>query len=49
VNEWSTAFAQLIAGRHPDWADRHEGEMALHGAIADATGLTIARAWVATV
>jgi GMP synthase-like glutamine amidotransferase len=48
VREWSTAFAAIIAERHPDWADRLDGETARHGAAADAAGLAIARAWIAT-
>ncbi|WP_254027363.1 type 1 glutamine amidotransferase [Mesorhizobium ventifaucium] len=49
VRDWSTSFASLIAERHPDWGDRLDDEIARHGADADAAGLAIARAWVATV
>jgi GMP synthase-like glutamine amidotransferase len=49
VKEWSASFAPLIAERHPDWAERLESEMARHGPQADAIGLAIARAWVATI
>jgi GMP synthase-like glutamine amidotransferase len=49
VRYWSTAFAPIIAARHPDWTDRFEGEMARSGPQADAAGLAIARAWVATI
>jgi len=49
VQDWSTSFAPLIAERHPDWHDRLDGEMARNGADADAAGLAIARAWVATI
>lgn len=49
VKDWSTSFAPLIAERHPDWHDRLDGEMARNGADADAAGLAIARAWVATI
>ncbi|MFK0690695.1 type 1 glutamine amidotransferase [Mesorhizobium sp. IMUNJ 23033] len=49
VRDWSTSFASLIAERHPDWHDRLDGEMARNGPDADAAGLAIARAWVATI
>ncbi|RWK56327.1 type 1 glutamine amidotransferase [Mesorhizobium sp.] len=49
VRDWSASFASLIAERHPDWSDRLDDEMARHGADADAAGLAIARAWVATI
>ena len=49
VRDWSTSFARLIAERHPDWNDRLDGEMARNGPDADAAGLAIARAWVATI
>jgi GMP synthase-like glutamine amidotransferase len=49
VLDWSTSFADTIAERHPDWADRLDDEMARNGADADAAGIAIARAWVATI
>ncbi|UVC18903.1 type 1 glutamine amidotransferase [Mesorhizobium onobrychidis] len=49
VRDWSTSFAPLIAERHPDWSDRLDDEMARNGPDADAAGLAIARAWVATI
>lgn len=49
VQDWSTSFAPLIAERHPDWNDRLDGEIARNGPDADAAGLAIARAWVATI
>jgi hypothetical protein len=49
VRDWSAAFAETIAARNPDWAERHGRESARHGAEADAAGLAIARAWVAAV
>ncbi len=49
VRAWSAAFADLIAERWPEWKDRMEEEAALHGATADATGLSIARGWVAAM
>jgi GMP synthase-like glutamine amidotransferase len=49
VTEWSLAFAETLAERHPDWAGRFEAEAARHGPAADAAGIAIARAWVATI
>ncbi|RWA76396.1 MAG: type 1 glutamine amidotransferase [Mesorhizobium sp.] len=49
VRDWSTSFAPLIADRHPDWAGMLDDEMARNGPDADAAGLAIARAWVATI
>ncbi|SFQ01190.1 GMP synthase (glutamine-hydrolysing) [Mesorhizobium sp. NFR06] len=49
VRDWSTSFASLIADRHPDWNDQLDDEMARNGPDADAAGLAIARAWVATI
>ncbi|RWD99926.1 type 1 glutamine amidotransferase [Mesorhizobium sp.] len=49
VRDWSTSFAMLIADRHPDWAGKLDDEMARNGPDADAAGLAIARAWVATI
>ncbi|TPI18241.1 type 1 glutamine amidotransferase [Mesorhizobium sp. B4-1-1] len=49
VRDWSTSFAGMIAERHPDWNDRLDDELARNGADADAAGLAIARAWVATI
>jgi GMP synthase-like glutamine amidotransferase len=49
VKDWSSSFAQTIAARHPEWPGKLEGEMARNGPEADASGLAIARAWVATI
>ncbi|RUY68452.1 GMP synthase, partial [Mesorhizobium sp. M7A.F.Ca.CA.001.05.1.1] len=49
VKDWSASFAPTIAARHPDWAGKLDGEMARNGPDADAAGLAIARAWVATI
>ena len=49
VKDWSSSFAPLIAARNPDWAGKLDGEMARNGPDADAAGLAIARAWVATI
>ena len=49
VARWNTAFADILAEHHPDWAGRHAEEAAMHGPAADAAGLALARAWVATI
>ena len=49
VARWNAAFADILAENHPDWADRHAEEAAMHGPAADAVGLALARAWVATI
>jgi GMP synthase-like glutamine amidotransferase len=49
VKDWSSSFASIIAARHPEWPGKLDGEMARHGREADAAGLAIARAWVATI
>ena len=49
VARWNTAFADILAEHHPDWAGRHAEEAAIHGPAADAAGLALARAWVATI
>jgi len=49
VSEWSETFADLIAKRHPDWAGGLADEIATNAHRADAAGLSIARAWVATI
>lgn len=49
VRHWSRQFAAYLAERQPDWQERLEGESARHGPVADATGLALARAWVAMV
>jgi hypothetical protein len=49
VRAWSETFAHLIAERHPDWPNRLDGELEMHGPQADAVGLSIARAWTSVV
>lgn len=49
VVDWSTIFADVLAEREPDWPLRRDSEATLHGEAADAAGLGIARAWVATI
>ncbi len=47
VDGWSRNLAAEIADCAPDWPDRRAADAARFGAAADATGLAIARAWVA--
>jgi GMP synthase-like glutamine amidotransferase len=47
VGHWTNVFADYLAEHHPGW--RHEEEAATHGPQADAAGLALARAWVATI
>ena len=49
VRRWNETFAGLIAEQQPDWPARYASEAAAHAAAADATGLAIARAWVAAI
>jgi GMP synthase-like glutamine amidotransferase len=49
VSRWNVAFADILAELQPGWAGRYESEAARHGPVADAVGLAIARAWVATI
>jgi len=49
VRDWSEAFAETIAQRHPDWNQRLDSEAELHGPEADAVGLALARSWVAAI
>lgn len=47
VSHWTKVFADFLSEHHPGW--RHEEEAAAHGPAADASGLALARAWVATI
>ncbi len=49
VQKWRDEFPHLIERIAPDWVERHPEHEAQHGAAADATGLALARAWVATI
>jgi GMP synthase (glutamine-hydrolysing) len=49
VDYWKSHFPELIEQLSPGWLDRHADLAALHGPTADATGLAIARNWVATI
>ena len=48
VRDWNEAFAAIIAERHPDWPRALRKRGGAHGPEADAAGLALARAWVAT-
>jgi GMP synthase-like glutamine amidotransferase len=49
VRRWSAAFTDYLEANQPRWKDIHAAEEARHGAPADAAGLALARAWVATI
>ncbi|MDP3895335.1 MAG: type 1 glutamine amidotransferase [Mesorhizobium sp.] len=49
VREWNEAFSDYLAERQPSWSDLHPSEAERHGPEADAAGLAIARAFVATI
>lgn len=50
VQDWNVIFADYLAERRPDWLPRRHGEeQSAHGAAADAAGMALARAWVATI
>jgi len=49
LRQWNSDFAATLAANQPGWTDRFEDEAARHGPLADATGLALARAWVATI
>ncbi|MFN3548788.1 MAG: type 1 glutamine amidotransferase [Mesorhizobium sp.] len=49
VRRWSRQFAEYLAERQPGWPERIDAESARHGPTADASGLSLARAWVAMV
>jgi GMP synthase-like glutamine amidotransferase len=49
IDMWSETFPELIETIRPGWLARRESLAATHGPEADATGLAIARAWIATI
>lgn len=49
VADWNRHFGGVIAGMAPDWAERYPQMRLAHGATADATGLQLARNWVAMI
>ncbi|WP_313195700.1 type 1 glutamine amidotransferase [Shinella zoogloeoides] len=49
VEEWVRIFPDHIAGLAPGWLERRAALAAESGPTAEATGLALARAWVATI
>ncbi|MBV7516849.1 type 1 glutamine amidotransferase [Ensifer sp. ENS12] len=49
VEDWNRAFPDTINRLDPTWLARYREHAARHGREADAAGLTLARAWVATI
>lgn len=49
VVDWNVAFADQIDRIEPDWLTSYPEHEARHAAGADAAGLALARAWVATI
>lgn len=49
VADWNTTFPELVERQEPGWLAAHPARAAREGALADAHGLAIARAWVALV
>ncbi|WP_438750894.1 type 1 glutamine amidotransferase [Pararhizobium sp. O133] len=49
VEDWNRIFEGQINGLDPHWFERYPEHAAKHAEKADATGLTLARAWVGTI
>ena len=49
VEDWNRAFPDTINRLDPTWLARYREHAARHGREADAAGLALARAWVATI
>lgn len=49
VEGWNRTFEPVINRLEPDWLQRYPEHAALHAKQADAAGLALARAWVATI
>ena len=49
VADWTREFPDIVEARQPGWADAHPALAQTRGAISDAAGLAIARAWVALI
>ncbi|MCM2473695.1 type 1 glutamine amidotransferase [Rhizobium sp. CG5] len=46
IEQWNRQFAAHAERKHPGWQAKHPELAAVHGPLADAAGLAIARAWV---
>jgi GMP synthase (glutamine-hydrolysing) len=49
VEGWNAGFADTMERLSPGWSEGYKHLAETYGPSADATGLAIARAWVATV
>jgi GMP synthase-like glutamine amidotransferase len=49
VDAWAETFPDVVDGLAPGWLERRAALAAEHGPAADAAGLALARAWVATI
>lgn len=49
VEGWNQTFETVINRLEPDWLQRYPEHAARHAGPADAAGLALARAWVATI
>ena len=49
VEDWVEEFSDLIARNNPGWLEQRAALAEENGPAADATGLALARAWVATI
>ncbi len=49
VENWKRIFEDQINGIDPHWLERYPEHAAKHAEKSDATGLTLARAWVRTI
>lgn len=49
VEQWSEVFPELIERKAPGWLAARARHAAEHGPQADAVGLALARAWVASI
>jgi GMP synthase (glutamine-hydrolysing) len=49
VEGWKQGYAETIEQLSPGWVDDYQSHAETHGPVADAAGLAIARAWVATI
>ncbi len=49
VADWTREFPEVVEERQAGWIRDHSGLSRTHGALSDAAGLAIARAWVALI